>query len=90
MKEKYYAIYSIGKPTAKSLAQRSKRLFGMGYVRGNWAIVGPMFYRPWGWRYGIDVEKRNRRNNMHEALPNLDMFEADSPGEAAEKAGVKF
>jgi len=78
MEEKYFAIQSTGFPNVKSLVQRSRRQCGNGYVRANWAIVGPMFLTPFGWR-----------TNFPKA-GDWDIYSSDTPGGAAEKAGIKF
>lgn len=74
---KYFALLATNEKHAKALAQKSRRQFGEGYKRGLWVIVGPCKYKPWAWR---------------EALPSGDwnMYSADTPEQAAERAGITF
>ena len=73
----YWALQATNYKHAKALARKSRRDFGEGYQRGLWVIVGPCENKPWAWR---------------EALPAGDwnMYSAETPEDAAERAGITF
>lgn len=74
---KFYALQANGYLHARALAAKSRRQFGEGYQRGVWVIVGPCARKPWAWREQLPAGEWN-------------MYEGDTPEEAAERAGIKF